>query len=358
MSSWSGRDFRLVWFGQTLSAFGNGVSQLAYPLPALGLTGSATVAGSLAAVRAVPYLVLGLPAGALVDRWDRKRTMVLCDLGRAVNLATVPIALLLGVLTPAHLFVTGFLGGVLYVFFSAAESACLPHVVRPEQLTAALSAQETGQSACGVLAGPVGGVLLQVGRGIPFLVDAVSFLASALCLAFVRADFQDSEPVVRRSLRVEIAEGVRWLWGHSTLRLISLTAAGLQVAISGVALVAIVTAGDTSSAAIGGLFGALGVGGVVGALIAPRLQARLGLGGLLRAVLWLQAALWALMAISTSLVALAVVLALFTISMPCFGIAALSYQLEVTPDALRGRVGTAFRLLIWAATPLGAAAAG
>ncbi|GAA1286231.1 MFS transporter [Saccharothrix xinjiangensis] len=351
------RDFRLVWLGQTASSLGNGVSQLAYPLVMLALTGSPAAAGALAAVRAAPYLVLGLPAGALVDRWDRKRTMVLCDLGRAVNVATVPAALWLGELTPAHLVVTGLVGGVLHVFFSAAENAVLPSVVDEDRLTSAVSATETAQAATGVVAGPVGGALLQLGRGVPFLVDAVSFLVSALCFASVRADLRP-EPAERRSLRAEVAEGVRWLWGHRTLRSIALTAAGLQVAISGISLVAIVSAGDASPAAVGGLFAALGAGGVVGALVAPALKDRLGLNGLLLGVVWLHAVLWAALALVDSLVAVGVVLALFTVSMPCFGVAALSHQLEVTPNHLLGRVGTAFSLLIWAATPVGAAAAG
>ncbi|MFT7839293.1 MFS transporter [Saccharothrix sp. BKS2] len=351
------RDFRLVWLGQTASSLGNGVTQLAYPLVMLALTGSPAAAGALAAVRAVPYLVLGLPAGALVDRWDRKRTMVLCDLGRAVNVATVPVAVLLDALTPAHLVVTGLVGGVLHVFFSAAENAVLPSVVARDRLTSAVSATETAQAATGVVAGPLGGALLQLGRGVPFLVDAVSFLVSALCFASVRADLRP-ERVERRSLRAEVAEGVRWLWRHRGLRSIALTAAGLQVAISGIALVAIVSAGDASPTAVGGLFAALGAGGVVGAFLAPRLKDRLGLNGLLLGVVWLHAGLWAAMALVDSLVAVGVVLALFTVSMPCFGVAALSYQLEVTPDHLLGRVGTAFSLLIWAATPVGAAAAG
>ncbi|MFD0200891.1 MULTISPECIES: MFS transporter [Saccharothrix] len=362
-SVWRNRDFRLVWTGQALSEFGNGVSQLAYPLLVLAITGSPAAAGALAAVRALPYLLLGLVAGALVDRWDRKRTMITCDLLRALNVVTIPIALLLGALTPAHVFVVGFLGGVLYVFFSAAEGAVLPNVVREEQLTTAVSAQETAQSACGVVAGPIGGALLQFSRGLPFLVDALSFLASALCLSFVRGRFRDeavAEPKPRRSLRADVAEGVRWLWEHSALRLIAITAAGLQVAISGVALVAIVVArdSDASPAVIGVLFSALGIGGVIGALLAPRLKRALGLGGLLLSVLWLQGALWVLLAFSTSLVMIGVVLGLFTVSMPCFGIAALTFQLEVTPDALRGRVGTAFSLLIWTATPVGGAAVG
>ncbi|WP_367128071.1 MFS transporter [Saccharothrix sp. HUAS TT1] len=360
VSLWRNRDFRLVWAGQTLSSLGNGVSQLAYPLLMLALTGSAAMAGALAAVRAVPYLVLGLPAGALVDRWDRKRTMVLCDLGRAVNVATVPVALAFSALTPAHLFATGLVGGVLHVFFSAAENAVLPNVVDRGQLTTAVSAAETAQAATGVVAGPVGGALLQLFRGLPFLVDAVSFLASALCLSLVRADFraEGAGERARTRLRTEVAEGVRWLWDHRPLRSIALTAAGLQVAISGVSLVAIVAAGDASPTAIGGLFAALGVGGVVGAVIAPKLKARLGLGGLLLSVLWLQAVLWVALAFAGDLVAVGVVLALFTVSMPCFGVAALSYQLEVTPDHLLGRVGATFSLSIWAATPVGAAAAG
>ena len=126
----------------------------------LAITGSPAAAGALAAVRALPYLFLGLLAGALVDRWDRKRTMIFCDLARAANVASIPIVLAVGTLSSAQLYVNGFLGGVLYVFFSAAEGACLPNVVPKEQLTAAVSAQETSQSACGVIAAPIGGALL------------------------------------------------------------------------------------------------------------------------------------------------------------------------------------------------------
>lgn len=360
-SVWRNRDFRLVWIGQTLSDFGNSVSQLAYPLLMLALTDSPAAAGALAATRAVPYLVFGLSAGALADRWNRRRVMIACDVCRAVNMATIPLAIALGFISPALLFVTGFLGGMFYVFFSAAESACLPNIVPKEQLTAAVSAQESSSAACGVVAAPVGGALLQVFRGLPFLADAVSFLASAICLSMVRADFrQSAEAKPPAKHRSDVTEGLKWLWNNSSLRLIAITAACLQVAISGIGLVAIVNAQEsgTSSVVIGVLFSALGVGGVIGALLAPRLKARLGFGGLLLAVLWIQAFLWVMMAITSNIVLLGAVLAVFAISMPCFGIAALSYQLEVTPDHLRGRVGTAFSLLIWAATPLGGGAAG
>jgi predicted MFS family arabinose efflux permease len=288
--------------------------------------------------------------------------MIVCDLARACVMGSVPAAVAFGRLTAAHLFLTGFLGGVFYVFFSAAEHACLPNVVDDEQLTSAVSAQEASQAVTSVVAGPVGGVFLQVARGLPFLADAVSFLASAVCLANVKATFRDAESAEAApgSLRSEIRIGVVWLWRNSALRMIAIVAAMLQVAISGIALVSIVSAKNNgaTTAQIGVLFSALGIGGLVGAAIAPRARARLGLGAMLLSVIWLQALLWVALAFAPNLAAIGVVLAVFAISMPCFGIAVHSYQLEVTPDHLRGRAGTTFHLFLWFATPIGSAVAG
>jgi predicted MFS family arabinose efflux permease len=239
--------------------------------------------------------------------------------------------------------------------------------VAEEELTSAVAAQETSGSAAGVVAPPIGGALLEVSRGLPFLVDAVSYAVSVVCLIGVRAPFRErqadgatGDAAERPKLRTEVAGGLRWLWSHSALRLIAIVASSLQLAISGIGLVAIVAArhSGASSAQIGALFSAIGLGGVVGALLAPRVQARLGLGRMLLSVLWLQAALWAAMAFSTSLPAIGVVLMAFTITMPLFGVAALGYRLAVVPDDLRGRVGTAFSMLIWGAGPIGATTAG
>lgn len=356
------RDFRLVWLGQSVSALGNGMTQLAYPLLMLMITGSPAAAGILAALRAVPYVVLGLPAGALVDRWNRRRTMVVCDLIRAVNMATVPAALLLGVLTPCQLYATGLIGGAAYVFFNAAQATCLPNVVPRDQLTPAIAAQETAESACAITAAPIGGALLQWMRGLPFLVDAISFLVSALCFLKVRTDFRgaDRPSTAPRPLRAEIVTGLRWLWRNTRLRAIALAAAGLQLAISGVSLVAIVIArdGGAADATVGVLFSAIGAGGVVGAALAPRVRSRFGVGGTILIVLWVHAGTWALLAFAPNLVVVGLCLGLFTVTMPWFGIAAYGYQLEVTPDDLLGRVGTAFSMLLWTATPLSGALVG
>lgn len=361
------REFRLVWLADTVSSLGNGVSQLAYPLLMLAITGSPLAAGVLSVTRAVPYVVLGLPAGALVDRWNRRYVMIICDLVRAVNMLTIPAALIWGALAPAQLYVASFIGGTAYVFFNAAQGACLPHVVPEKQLTRAVSAQETAESVTGVVASPIGGALLQLLRALPFLLDAISFLVSAACFIAVRNDFRDqtaedagTEPASRQSWRRDISAGVEWMWRNKTLRMIGLTAAGLQLAISGVSLVAIVIArgGGASSGAIGITFSAIGIGGAAGAAVAPKITTKLHTGGTILLVLWVHAIVWVLLAFTTHLVVIAVALSLFTLTMPWFGIAAYSYLLNVTPDHLRGRVGTAFNLLLWIATPLSGAILG
>jgi MFS family permease len=358
---WTNRDFRLIWTGQTLSDLGTGVSQLAYPLLMLAITGSAAQAGALSAVRALSYLLFGLPAGALADRWNRKQVMICCDGARALVMLTVPVALLLNSLTPAQLYVTGFLGGAFYVFFSAAESGALPNVVREEHLPSAVSAQQASSSASAVVAPPVGGSLFAVSHGLPFLADAVSFLISAAVLRSVRPPFQRRYEIVATTrLRDDVLLGVRWLAAHPVLRVVAITAAGLQVAISGVALVVIVAADQqhASPATIGLLFSAVGIGGVIGAALASRIQRRLGFGRALLGVVWFQAGLWVLLAASHEFLLTAIVLVLFAAAMPIFGVASLSYRLAVTPDPLLGRVGTAFGFTIWAAIPLGAGVAG
>ncbi len=146
-------DYMLLWSGQLISSTGTQISQLAFPLFILVLTHSPVQAGFAGALREVPYLIFSLPAGALIDQWDRKRVMILCDTGRALSMASIPIAFVLGLLTVAQLFIVSFIEGTLFVFFNIAEVACLPRVVSKEQLPAA-NAQNLATEGITSLAGP------------------------------------------------------------------------------------------------------------------------------------------------------------------------------------------------------------
>lgn len=360
-SVWRNRDFRLIWGGQTLSDLGSGITTLAYPLLMLDLTHSPARAGAVVAVCTLPYLLFGLVAGALADRWNRKRVMIICDGCRAVNMLSIPVALWLWHVTPMQLYVTGFVGGVFYVFFSAADAGALPNVVEKSQLTSAVAAQQATSSATAVLAAPVGGSLFQLFRGLPFLVDAVSYLASAIGLSAVRLEFQQSRAKARPNLRSEIAAGVRWLWSHPAIRTVAFAAAGLQMAMAGAELVVIVAAqrAHASAAVIGVVLATVGIGGVAGSLIASPLRNRFGFGRVLIGVIWSQAALWILIGLSSHLLlVIAPLLVMFVATAQVFGIASLSYQLSVTPDGLQSRVGTAFKLIAWSSSPVGAGIAG
>ena len=327
----------------------------------LSLTGSPAQAGALGAVRALPYLMFGLIAGALADRWDRKRLMIWCEATRGLLMLSIPVAISLHRLTPTQLYVTGFLAGVGYVLFSAAEGGALPNVVSKDDLPAAVSAQQATSSASSVIGPALGGILYGGARGLPFLIDAVSYLISVSTLRSIRSRLQVADDRMRTTvIWQDVLEGLRWLLRHPVLRPIALTAGGLQLAISGVGLVVIVSARDHHATAgiTGLLLAGAGVGGIAGAAVATRIKHRLGFGGTLLAVIWAQAGLWGLLAASPNLAVTGVVLIVFAATMTVFGVTVLSYQLAATPDHLRGRVGTAFGLTLWAAAPLGAAAAG
>ena len=360
-SIWRVRDFRLLWSAQVASEVGTGMSQLAYPLLMLALTGSPAQAGALAAVRALPYVLFGLVAGALADRWNRKRLMIWSDAIRGLLMLSIPAAIWLHRLTPAQLYITGFLGGVGYVLFSSAEVGALPNVVAKDELTAAVAAQQATSSATSVAGPPMGGALYGASAGLPFLADAVSYLISVGVLRSIRSRFQAADR--HRSIAAlwrDMGDGLRWLWTHPVLRPVAFAAGGLQLAISGVGLVVIVSARDdhAASATIGLLLSGVGVGGVAGAAAARRIKDRFGFGATLIGLMWTQAVLWGLFAASRSLAITGIILVAFAATMTIFGVTTLSFRLAVTPDHLQGRIGTAFGLMIWIAVPLGSAAAG
>ena len=122
---WRNRSYMLLWSGQAISTIGTQVSTVAFPLLVLFLTHSPAQAGLMGAVRALPYLFFSLPAGALVDRWDRKRVMIVCDTGRAIAMGSIPVALALSHLSMVQLYIVSAVEGTLFVFFNIAEVACI-----------------------------------------------------------------------------------------------------------------------------------------------------------------------------------------------------------------------------------------
>src|SRR5919197_355468 len=192
---WRNRDYLLLWSGQAISSAGTGITQTALPLLVWDLTHSAAQVGLVGGLSTLPYVFLSLIVGALIDRWNRKRVMILCDIGRALNLASVLIALTLGQLTVVQLYVNALVEGTLFVFFNLAEVACLPRVVAAAQLPAATAQNEATNGITVLLSPLLGGALYSLRQALPFLSDAVSYIVSVVSLLCIKAEFQGARPL-------------------------------------------------------------------------------------------------------------------------------------------------------------------
>jgi len=217
-SLWRNRDYLLLWSGQSVSMLGSSISGLAFPLLVLSLTHSPAQAGLVSALGVLPYAILGLPAGALVDRWNRKRVMIVCDGARLVAAGSIGVGVIVGHLTLLPIYLATLVSGTAFVFFSIAETSSLRHVVPVEQLPEAVSRNQVGSTACGLVGSLIGGALYQVRHAFPFLLDALSYGASVVGLMLISTGFQDERAVQTRQLRREVFDGIRWLMGQGLLR--------------------------------------------------------------------------------------------------------------------------------------------
>jgi MFS family permease len=360
------RDFVVLQAGQAVSMVGTQVSQLALPLLVLDVSGSAGLTGLFIALRTVPPLVLLLPAGAWLDRWDRKRVMLLSDAARALILGSIPLGLVLGWPMLPLLALAALVEGAFNTFFSVAETACLPQVVPDDQLAHALSVDRSTEQVSHLIGPSLGGLLYGLGRGVPFAADAISYAASVISLLFVRVPFQQPrtatsgaaparEPLVR-----EIRVGLRYLVHHPVLRVLVVLVGGLNFFSYGYPLILIVRAQDlgADAATIGLIFASGGIGGIAGALLAPRLLGRFGSGTVLLLSSWLWVILWPPTALAPTLGWLVGVEVAAWVVVVVHGIAHLSYRLARVPDALQGRVNSVFRLIAFGGQPLSLAISG
>ncbi|MFE0510034.1 MFS transporter [Streptomyces sp. NPDC058964] len=356
------RDFSLLLSGQLISAIGDQAQSMALPLTVLALTGSPGQAGVVLGLGTLSFLAFGLIAGALVDRWDRKATMIWCEAGRTVLAAGVAVALWLDGLTMPQLCATAVLSGILTTLFQVANTAALPNVVGPRQLSAALGRSQSAAAAVGILGAPLAGALYALGRTVPFAVNAVSFALSAVSLRLMRARFQLDRQATRTKTRVtaEIREGLGWLWRQPVIRFLTLVSAADKVRYGAGYLLIITLARQLGASPvwIGIVFSGAAVGATAGAMVSDRATRRLPLGLIAVVMLWLEALMFPLYALAPDPLALAAVAAAESLVAPVCTVAMTTHQLTITPDELRGRATSAVSTLTTGALSVGALAGG
>jgi MFS family permease len=359
-SLWRNRDYLLLWGGQALSDIGGAVSELAYPLLVLAVTHSPAQAGLVAALRALPSTLFSLFAGVLVDRWDRRWVMLVCDVGRALSLASIPVAYALGHLTIWQLYITAFLEGTLMVVFRLAKSAAVAQVVTRAQLTSAIAQEELVEGTTS-LAGPsLSGLFYTLGTMLPFIADAISYAVSIVTMLLIRTPFQAERTARRRKFWEEIGEGVRWVWHQPFILTMTLLMGAGAFAVSADSLIIIVLAQrqHASAVVIGLIIAAFGVGAILGSLLVPRLRHRLTVGQSILLTRWYVVLSWPLFALAPVPLLLGAVQFGNGVVEPIEDVPYFSHRLELIPDELRGRVLSACRLFPGLMRPLGLAVIG
>lgn len=359
-SLWRNRDYMLLWSGQALSDIGGAVSELAFPLLVLAVTHSPAQAGFAAALRALPATLFSLFAGVLVDRWNCKWVMLVCDSGRALSLASIPIAYALGHLTIAQLYITAFLEGTLLILFDLAKTAAISQVASRAQLSTAIAQDEFVEGTTELFGPTLSGALYTLSEMFPFIVDAISYLISIVTLLLIHTPFQHERKPVRRNVLREIAEGMSWLRHQPfVLTMTLLMGAGAFVFSGNVLIIIILVQRQHASAVVIGLiFAASGIGSILGSLLAPRLEHRLTVGQSILLCRWYIVLSWPLYALAPFPPVLGAVQFGTGFVDPIEDVPYFSHRLKLIPDQLRGRVLSACRLVPGTMRPLGLALTG
>ena len=344
------RDFLLLWSGASLSFLATRVTSVAYPLIVLWHTGSPLAMSVVSTAALLPLLLVQLPAGAVVDRWDRRRVMLGCEAGRIVAVGSVAAALAADRLSVAHLAAVAFTEASLAVFYRLAERGAVRNLVPASHLPAALAQNEARGRAAGLLGQPAGVLLQSAGRALPFAFGAVGYLLSAASLLLIRKPFQEQRSATKDTGRLggEVAEGLRWLWRQRFLRsaLGYVAATNVLFQMLALALVLRIKEAGLPSQTLAVVVGIGGVGGLCGALAGGRIQRRIPRQ---RTLLIAGAVSWALligaMGLTGSPVVLGALYAGTGFVGAVFNVAAAVYQVRTTPDALQGRVAAAAGLI-------------
>jgi MFS family permease len=346
---WRHTDFLKLWIGQTISQFGSTITRDALPLAAvLALSASPAQMGVLTALESAPALLIGLPAGMWVDRLRRKPIMIGADLLRALLLVSIPIAYLGGSLRIEQLYVVAALVGGLSIVFDVAYRSYLPSLIARDQLVEGNSKLGASESVAEVGGSALAGALVQIfSAPLTILIDAVTFLVSALSLGLIRKpEPRPLPPAGHPSLRREILEGLKALLGQAMLRALAGGAATLAF-FGGFfgALYVLYAVGELGIAPVvlGLLIASGGIGSLLGAFFAGPLVKRFGLGKTLVWSLALTGALHLFIPLAGGPVWLAAAF-LFVgqiagdMARTVFSIHELSLRQAIAPDRLLGRV--------------------
>jgi MFS family permease len=351
-----GADFTKLWTASAVSNIGDGVTMAAGPLLIASITTDPALVGGAVFIQQLPWLLFSLISGAYVDRLDRRMLVVTVNTLRAVALTALTIAVATDKVTVTVVYTVFFLLGTGETLADTASAAFLPAIVAPDRLaTANARLMATFTVTNQFVAKPLGAWLFVIAAAAPFGVDALSFAVAATLVATIRP-IPALPPTPRKSLHAEITEGVRWLWEHRLLRTLAVSMGLANVAFCAAFATLVLYARQRlglSDVGYGLLLTTFAVGGLLGTVLAPRLQKMFETGTLLRAGLIVEVITHTTLAITTTPLVAAAILIVFGTHTMVWGVIVVTLRQRVVPQNLLGRVGSVYSLL-----DLGGAAVG
>lgn len=359
-----GPNYIKLWTASAISNLGDGVRWVALPLLAVTLTRDPAKVAAIDLASTLPWFLFALPAGALVDRLDRRKVMVVANAFRAVVMATLAALVLTDNASLLVLYGLAFGLGSAETMFDNAAQASMPRLVDHSLLEKAngrlVAAELTANQFIGP---PIGGLLFAAMAALPFMVDAGSFAVSALLIFLIAGTFRTPReaalPPTR--LRHEIAEGLRWLWGHRLLRNMA-AYVGLMNMMStacfSIFVLFAVQILELTETGYGLLLSCMAIGSLIGGLTAARVATRIGGGRTIFLGLVLAVISYLLIGASTNPFAVGAGAALLGWPVTSWNVITVSLRQRIIPDRLLGRVNSVYRLLAWGTMPLGAVLGG
>jgi MFS family permease len=331
------------------------------PLAAASYTRDPVIVSGLVTFAFLPWLLLALPSGALVDRSDRRRAMAAANVARAVAVGALALLVALHVGNVAALYVVAFVLGAAETVYDSAVRALLPQVVRRTDLDRANSLvtveESLGQTFLGA---PLGSALFAAAAALPFLLNGVGFLLAVVLIMTVRGSYRPRR-TERLSVRADMAEGVRWLRRHAFLRGLTLISAGYaftQTIGTGVFVLYVLEVLHLPAADYGFILLAGGVGGILGAVATPPLARRFGRRIVLTAGGVLDAAGTGALALTHNGFVAATLFGLLSAGIMTWNVLTMSLRQSLIPQRMFGRVQGAYRTVVWGAIPVGSLVGG
>jgi len=366
-SLWRHPDFLKLWTAESISQVGTQVTGLALPLAAIVvLAATPFEVALLGTVAFLPFILLGLPAGVWVDRLRRRPILIFGDLGRAVALATIPVAFVLGVLTIWQLYVVAFVVGCLTVFFDIAYQSYLPSLVDREDLVEGNAKLEISRSGAALIGPSLAGILIELLKApLAILVDSLSYLGSAVFVFLIRR--HEPEPVhpdvaaggERPGMRQDIAQGLRYVAGHRYLRWIALSTAVSNLfenMLFAILLVYLVRELGLAAGVIGVIFAIGNLGFLTGAVLATRLERWIGLGAAIIVGAVISSVGLLLIPLATAQTAFVLLVSsglLVGFGMVVYNVNQVSFRQAITPERMQGRMNATMRFIVWGTIPIG-----